>query len=151
MLRGSRSVMSDSSRPHGLQPTRLFRPWDFPGKSIGVGCHCLLQTPSLVYTKGSRPKKTWQVRNISNSVFLANKPNDGEEIGGQGDQTGIQGRTTPTVLEVRALGRCGTGVGRGQVPLGERTAGKPWTTAKRGQSELLGDHSEGSQQGPDDQ
>ena len=33
--------MSDSSRPHGLQPTRLLRPWDFPGKSIGVGCRCL--------------------------------------------------------------------------------------------------------------
>ena len=28
---------------HGLQPTRLLRPWDFPGKSTGVGCHCLLQ------------------------------------------------------------------------------------------------------------
>ena len=27
-------------RPHGLQPTRLLRPWDFPGKSTGVGCHC---------------------------------------------------------------------------------------------------------------
>ena len=25
------------------QPTRLHRPWDFPGKSIGVGCHCLLR------------------------------------------------------------------------------------------------------------
>jgi len=37
------SVMSDSSRPHGLQPTRLLRPWDFPGKSTGVGCHCLHQ------------------------------------------------------------------------------------------------------------
>ena len=23
-------------------PTRLLRPWDFPGKSTGVGCHCLL-------------------------------------------------------------------------------------------------------------
>ena len=22
---------------------RLFHPWDFPGKSTGVGCHCLLQ------------------------------------------------------------------------------------------------------------
>jgi len=33
--------MSDSSRPHGLQPTRLLHPWDFPGKSTGVGCHCL--------------------------------------------------------------------------------------------------------------
>ena len=39
----SRSVVSDSSRPHRLQPTRLLRPWDFPGKSTGVGCHCLLQ------------------------------------------------------------------------------------------------------------
>ena len=35
--------MSDSSRPHGLQPTRLLHPWDFPGKGTGVGCHCLLQ------------------------------------------------------------------------------------------------------------
>ena len=39
----SRSVVSDSSRPHGLQPTRLLHPWDFPGKSTGVGCHCLLR------------------------------------------------------------------------------------------------------------
>ena len=38
--------MSDSSRPHGLQPTRLLRPWDFPG-STGVGCHCLLQRKPL--------------------------------------------------------------------------------------------------------
>ena len=34
--------MSDSVRPHRWQPTRLPRPWDFPGKSTGVGCHCLL-------------------------------------------------------------------------------------------------------------
>ena len=39
----SRSVVSDSSQPQGLQPTRLLRPWDFPGKSTGVGCHFLLQ------------------------------------------------------------------------------------------------------------
>ena len=38
----SRSVVSDSLGPHGLQPTRLLHPWDFPGKSTGVGCHCLL-------------------------------------------------------------------------------------------------------------
>ena len=42
--KGSHSVVSDSSRLHGLQPTRLLRPWDFPGKSTGVGCHCLLRT-----------------------------------------------------------------------------------------------------------
>ena len=38
----SRSVVSDPQRPHGLQPSRLIHPWDFPGKSTGVGCHCLL-------------------------------------------------------------------------------------------------------------
>ena len=39
----SRSVVSDPQRPHGLQPSLLLRPWDFPGKSTGVGCHCLLR------------------------------------------------------------------------------------------------------------
>ena len=38
----SRSVVSNWQQPHGLQPTRLLRPWDFPGKSTGVGCHRLL-------------------------------------------------------------------------------------------------------------
>ena len=38
----SHSVVFDSSWPHGLQPTRLLRPWGFPGKSTGVECHCLL-------------------------------------------------------------------------------------------------------------
>ena len=28
--------------PHGLKPTRLLCPWDFPGKNTGVGCHFLL-------------------------------------------------------------------------------------------------------------
>ena len=51
------SAMSNSLPPHGLQPTRLLRPWDSPGKSTGVGCHCLLQTspysplfPALITT-----------------------------------------------------------------------------------------------------
>ena len=46
----SRSVVSDSQRPHGLQPTRLLHPWDFPGKSTGVGCHRLLQYNSPTKT-----------------------------------------------------------------------------------------------------
>ena len=45
------SVMSDSLRPHGLKPTRLLLPWDFPGKSTGVGCHLLLQ--GIFPTQGS--------------------------------------------------------------------------------------------------
>ena len=38
----SHSVVPDPQQPHGLQPTRLLRPWDFPGRNTGVGCHCLL-------------------------------------------------------------------------------------------------------------
>ena len=34
--------MSDSVQPQRWQPTRLPRPWDSPGKNIGVGCHFLL-------------------------------------------------------------------------------------------------------------
>ena len=40
--------MPNSERPHGLQPTRLLHPWDFPGKSTGVGCHL----PSLTKRRG---------------------------------------------------------------------------------------------------
>ena len=40
------SVVSNSLRPRGLQATRLLRPWDFPGKNTGVGCHFLLQEVS---------------------------------------------------------------------------------------------------------
>ena len=49
----SRSVMSDSLRPHGLQSTTVLRPWDFPGKGTGVGCHFLLQR--IFLTRGSNP------------------------------------------------------------------------------------------------
>ena len=37
------SVVSNSLWPHGLQPARLLCPWDFSGKSTGVGCHFRLQ------------------------------------------------------------------------------------------------------------
>ena len=47
-----RSVVSESSRPHGLQPTRLLHPWDCPGKSTGVGCHRLLQKQNRDILKG---------------------------------------------------------------------------------------------------
>ena len=37
--------------PHGPQPTRLLCPWDFPGKSTGVGCHRLLYLVVLLEYK----------------------------------------------------------------------------------------------------
>ena len=51
--------MADSLWPHGVQPTRLLGPWDFPGESTGVGCHCLLWKRSFWY-----PTKS-----ISESVY----------------------------------------------------------------------------------
>ena len=47
------SVVPDSWRPHGLQPTRLLGPWDFPGKGTGVGYHFLLQ--GIVPSQGLNP------------------------------------------------------------------------------------------------
>ena len=32
-----------SFRAYGLQPARIFCPWDSPGKDTGVGCHFLPQ------------------------------------------------------------------------------------------------------------
>ena len=52
-VKWSCSVMSDSLRPHGLWPTRLLCPWNFPGKNTGVGCHFLLQ--GILPTQGSNP------------------------------------------------------------------------------------------------
>ena len=49
----SHSVMSKCLQPHGLQPTRLFCPWDSPGKNTGVGCHALLE--GIFLTQGLNP------------------------------------------------------------------------------------------------
>ena len=35
-------------QPHGLLPSRLLCPWDFPGKYTGMGCHFLLQGRSHI-------------------------------------------------------------------------------------------------------
>ena len=37
------SVTSSFLQPQGLQPTTLLCPWDFPGRSAGVGYHFLLR------------------------------------------------------------------------------------------------------------
>ena len=55
----SRSVLSDSQRPHGLQLIRLLHPWDFLGKSTGVGHQCLLcqmVTTTVYNTSAVSPK-----------------------------------------------------------------------------------------------
>ena len=47
------SIMSDSLRPHRLEPARLFRPWNSSGKNTGVGSLSLLQ--GIFLTQGLNP------------------------------------------------------------------------------------------------
>ena len=64
LLLFSRSVVPDSLWPHELQFTRLLCPWDFPGKSTGVGCHFLL--PGIFLTQGLNPSLLhWQADSLS--------------------------------------------------------------------------------------
>ena len=51
LISESRSVASDSLRPHGLSAARLLCPWNSPGKNTGVGRHSLLQ--GIFLTQGS--------------------------------------------------------------------------------------------------
>ena len=47
------SVVFNSLRPHGMQPSRLLCLWNFSGKNIGEGWHFLLQ--GIFSTQGSNP------------------------------------------------------------------------------------------------
>ena len=82
----SRSVEPNSLQPHGLEPTRLLCPWDFPGKDNGVGCHLLLQGifPTQGYEPGSlalqadslpielqgKPKYLWRIHSKTRIMCL---------------------------------------------------------------------------------
>ena len=69
------SVVSNSLWSHGLQPTRLLHPWDFPGKSTGVGCHCLLWLVCLEEKITSiKLKKKWLVFYLKSRLEFSCKP-----------------------------------------------------------------------------
>ena len=72
--------MPDSSGPHGLQPTRLLRPWDLPGKSTGVGCHRLL----LVDQRGGG--ESWGQRSLVGSHLWGRTESDTTEVTQQQQQ-----------------------------------------------------------------
>ena len=61
----SRSVVSDSTRPHGLQPTRLLRPWDFSRQEYWSGVPSPLRMKRCKYIKiialAGWSKTTWLV------------------------------------------------------------------------------------------
>ena len=67
--KSSQSVVSDPQQPHGLKPSRLLHPWDFPGKCTGVRCHCLLR---LWY---ARPVK-WRAPSLPSPNFWMNSGSD---------------------------------------------------------------------------
>ena len=59
----SRSVMSVSLWPRGLQPARRLCPWDFRGKSSGVDCHFLFQ--GIFPNPGIEPSfPAWQANSL---------------------------------------------------------------------------------------
>ena len=56
--------MSDSLRPHRLQPTKLLCPWNSPGKDTGLGIHSLLQR--IFPTQGSN----WSLLHFRKILYL---------------------------------------------------------------------------------
>ena len=65
----SQSVISNSLCPHGLKPTRLLCPLDFPSKNTGVDCHFFLQ--GLFLTQGSNLHLLhWQMTSESSGPLL---------------------------------------------------------------------------------
>ena len=55
--------MSESLQPHGLQPSRILCPRDFPGENTGVVCHFLLQ--GIFPMQGWNPHLLhWQVDSL---------------------------------------------------------------------------------------
>ena len=88
-------------RPHGLWPAGLLCPWDFPGKSPGVGCHFLLQ--GIFPTQGSNPHLLhWWVTSLplshrgSTALLGRHSLNSTEKPSGRGTETTTQQpRQTP--------------------------------------------------------
>ena len=77
--------MSDPQRPNGLRPSRLLCPWDFPGKSTGVGCRCLLHCidyciqnvrVSVIHLpcKGLTASPTWRWHSSSSGFSILMAP-----------------------------------------------------------------------------
>ena len=72
--------MSDSVWHYWLQPSRLLRPWDPPGKNTGVGCPALL--PGVFLIQGSNPRLLcplyWQAGSLP--LALPRKPQDNVSV-----------------------------------------------------------------------
>ena len=70
------SVVPDSLWPHGLQPTRLLCPWDFPGKDTGVGLKEQTRNTELKINEeeiGKLPQKEFRIIIVKMIKNLENK------------------------------------------------------------------------------
>ena len=82
--------MSDSLATPWTVATRLLCPWDFPGKTTGLGCHSLLW--GIFLTQGSNPPfLLWQPDSLPvshkrspwESYLILNTPWEGKRRGQQ--------------------------------------------------------------------
>ena len=73
--------MSDSLRPCGLQPTRLLCLRDFPGKSTGVGCHCLLWETYITIHKIANENLLYVSKKLKQGLCINLEGWDGEGDG----------------------------------------------------------------------
>ena len=69
----SRSVVSNSSWPHGLQPTRLLHPWDFLRDITLLTKICLLKASSHVWIWELDYKESWVLKNCCFWTVLLKK------------------------------------------------------------------------------
>ena len=92
----SPSVVPNSLRPHGLEPTWILCPWDSPGKNIGVGYHSLLQ--GISPTQRSNPGLP-HCRQILYCLSYLGSP----RIKGRGWEGGWVGPLTPTSTRAAPL------------------------------------------------
>ena len=74
--------MSDSLWPHGLEPSRLLCPWNYPGKNTGVGSHSFLQ--------GSCLPRDW-TRRVSSIADFPSGSDSKESASNAGDPSSITG------------------------------------------------------------
>ena len=65
----SHSVVSDSLKPHGLEPAKLLCPWDFPDRNTGLGCHFVLQ--GIFPTRESNLIFLWLLHSQADSFQLS--------------------------------------------------------------------------------
>ena len=68
------SVMSNSLRPHGLQPTRLLCPWDSPRRNTGVTQNTGLPFPSPGYLPDPGLKPSSPAAPALAGVFFTTEP-----------------------------------------------------------------------------